>query len=510
MNNVLEYLEASALVHPEKTAVKDEKTSCTYRELQERAREIGSWLQRRVPVRKPVVVFMEKSVAALQLFMGIVYAGDFYVLTDPNFPVQRIGQILGVLEPEIVITHAEHRDKLEEAGYRGKIVMEPEISCEIDTEALAQIRNQALDTDPLYSIFTSGSTGVPKGVLICHRSVIDFINYFTEIFQIEENDVIGNQAPFDFDVSVKDIYSCLKTGATLVIIPKSYFMFPNAVIDMLEDNHVTTLIWAVSALCLLNRLHGLKYKVPSCINKIMFSGELMPVKQLNQWRACYPEAMFVNLYGPTEITCNCTYYILDRDFSEDERLPIGKAFPNERVFLLDEDDHEVTEKNKAGEICVAGTALALGYYNNPEMTAKSFTVNPLNKNYPEIVYRTGDLAYIGEDDRLYFAGRRDFQIKHMGHRIELEEIETVLGSLKSVEHACCFFDEEKNRVVAYYTGTDDKGEIIDEMKKKVPDFMVPNVFVNVEELPLNKNGKTDRNKLKEMYREGKKNGKERF
>ena len=180
MNNVLEYLEASALVHPEKTAVKDEKTSCTYRELQERAREIGSWLQRRVPVRKPVVVFMEKSVAALQLFMGIVYAGDFYVLTDPNFPVQRIGQILGVLEPEIVITHAEHRDKLEEAGYRGKIVMEPEISCEIDTEALAQIRNQALDTDPLYSIFTSGSTGVPKGVLICHRSVIDFINYFTE------------------------------------------------------------------------------------------------------------------------------------------------------------------------------------------------------------------------------------------------------------------------------------------------------------------------------------------
>ena len=295
-----------------------------------------------------------------------------------------------------------------------------------------------------------------------------------------------------------------------MIIPKSYFMFPNAVIDMLEDNHVTTLIWAVSALCLLNRLHGLKYKVPSCINKIMFSGELMPVKQLNQWRACYPEAMFVNLYGPTEITCNCTYYILDRDFSEDERLPIGKAFPNERVFLLDEDDHEVTEKNKAGEICVAGTALALGYYNNPEMTAKSFTVNPLNKNYPEIVYRTGDLAYIGEDDRLYFAGRRDFQIKHMGHRIELEEIETVLGSLKSVEHACCFFDEEKNRVVAYYTGTDDKGEIIDEMKKKVPDFMVPNVFVNVEELPLNKNGKTDRNKLKEIYREGKKNGKERF
>lgn len=507
MNNVLEYLEASVRACPDKTAAVDEKTSCTYKELKQRAEEIGSWLRKEVQAGKPVAVFMEKSVTALQLFMGIVYAGDFYVLIDPAFPTQRIQQILGVLNPEMVITYAEHRDRLREAGYNGKIAEAGEIHCDIHREALAEIRRQAVDTDPLYGIFTSGSTGVPKGVVICHRSVIDFIDCFTELFHIEEKDVIGNQAPFDFDVSVKDIYSCLKTGATLVIIPKSYFMFPNAVMDMLEEHHVTTLIWAVSALCLLNRLHGLKYKVPASINKIMFSGERMPVKQLNQWRAYYPNAMFVNLYGPTEITCNCTYYILDREFSEDENLPIGKPFPNERVFLLDDGEREVTEKHKSGEICVAGTALALGYYNNPEMTEKAFIQNPLNKNYPEIIYRTGDLGYIGEDERLYFAGRKDFQIKHMGHRIELEEIETVLGSLRDVEHACCFFDEKKNKVVAYYTGTEDKRGIIDEMKTKVPDFMVPNVFVNVEELPLNKNGKTDRNRLKEMYREGKHNGK---
>lgn len=507
--NVLEYLEASAKAYPEKIAAKDDKTCCTYRELEKRAKQIGTWLSKETQPHKPVAVFMEKSVAALQLFMGIVYAGDFYVLIDPNFPTWRIEQILGVLNPDIVITYPEYKDKLKEAGYGGKIAEVLEIQGDIDVMALENIRNQALDTDPLYSIFTSGSTGIPKGVLISHRSVIDFIDCFTELFHIEEKDVIGNQAPFDFDVSVKDIYSCLKTGATLIIIPKSSFMFPNAVIDMLEDNHVTTLIWAVSALCLLNRLHGLKYKVPSCINKIMFSGELMPIKQLNQWRNYYPHAMFVNLYGPTEITCNCTYYILDREFSEDDKLPMGTAFPNERVFLLDDCGQEVTEKNKAAEICVAGTALALGYYNNPEMTEKAFTQNPLNKNYPEIIYHTGDLAYIGEDEKFYFAGRKDFQIKHMGHRIELEEIEAVLGSLKDIEHACCFFDEQKNKVVAYYVGTDDKRAIIDNMKTKVPDFMVPNVFVNVEELPLNKNGKTDRNRLKEMYREGRaeKNGK---
>lgn len=506
MKNVLEYLEHTATLFPEKIAAKDENTECTYDELQAKARQIGTYVAQRVPLRRPVVVFMEKSVAALQIFMGIVSAGDFYVLVDPNFPLQRIMQILGVLQPEMVITKPEHSEKLKEAEYSGVITTYEEIP-EVEDEALlAEIRKQSLDTDPLYGIFTSGSTGVPKGVVICHRSVIDFIDCFTEIFQITNQDVIGNQAPFDFDVSVKDIYSCLKTGATLVIIPKAYFMFPNNVIDMLEDNHVTTLIWAVSALCLLNRLHGLKYKVPSAINKIMFSGEMMPIKQLNQWRSYYPDAMFVNLYGPTEITCNCTYYIVDREYSEEEKLPMGVPFPNERVFLLDEEDKEVTVSGKSGEVCVAGTALALGYYNNPEVTAKAFTQNPLNPHYPELIYRTGDLAHYSEDGQMYFAGRKDFQIKHMGHRIELEEIDTVLNSLCGIERACTFFDEKKNKVVAFYVGDDDKRGIIDDMKTKVPEFMVPNIFLQVEEMPLTKNGKIDRNYLKELYQNGGKHG----
>lgn len=502
MKNILEYLDNAALRFPDKIAAKDEKTQCTYDELRSKARQIGTYVAKRVPLRKPVVVFMEKSVETLQIFMGIVSAGDFYVLVDPSFPLQRITQILGVLEPEMVITKPEYREKLAEVAYEGTVVEYAQIDCVEDEALLLEIRKQSLDTDPLYGIFTSGSTGVPKGVVICHRSVIDFIECFTEIFGITDKDVIGNQAPFDFDVSVKDIYSCLKTGATLVIIPKAYFMFPNNVVDMLEDNKVTTLIWAVSALCLLNRLHGLKYKVPSAINKIMFSGEMMPIKQLNQWKNYYPDAMFVNLYGPTEITCNCTYYIVDREYAEDEKLPMGEAFPNERVFLLDEDDKEVKEPGKSGEVCVAGTALALGYYNNPEMTEKAFVQNPLNPYYPELIYRTGDLASYGEDGQMYFAGRKDFQIKHMGHRIELEEIDAVLNSLCGIERACTFFDDKKNKVVAFYVGDDDKRAIIDEMKTKVPEFMVPNIFMQVDEMPLTKNGKLDRNYLKELYRDG--------
>lgn len=501
MKNVLEYLEQTVRTYPEKIAVRDDKNSCTYYELEQRAKEIGTYLSKVTKRGRPIAVFMEKSVETLQAFLGIVYSGGFYTLIDPEFPAQRIEQILDILKPEAVITNIENIIKIREIGYTKCIVDISEIGQETDSDKLNGIRAASIDTAPLYCNFTSGSTGTPKGVLVCHRSVIDFIDNFTEIFNITEQDVIGNQAPFDFDVSVKDIYSCLKTGASLVIIPKSFFMFPKKVIDMLEDNRVTTLIWAVSALCLVNRLHGLQYKIPAHINKILFSGEMMPVNQLNEWREYYKEALFVNLYGPTEITCNCTYHMIDRRYSPQEKIPIGKAFPNELVFLLDENDNEIpdTAPYKSGEICVAGTALALGYYNNRTMTEKSFICNPVNKSYPEIIYRTGDLAYYGENGELYFAGRKDFQIKHMGHRIELEEIETALLSIPMVFQTCCFFDEEKKKLVAYYAGDVDKRQIIDEMKQKVPVYMIPNTFVQTEVFPITRNGKTDRNAIRKLY-----------
>lgn len=507
MKNVLEYLEESTLKHPDKQAARDDKESCTYKELVRAAKGIGTLLAGRICERMPVAVFMDKSVACLKAFMGILYSGCFYSLVDPSFPDERIRSMLDTLQNDIVITKKEHEQKLRATGYNGQIIFVEDLdNLPCDEIALSHIRDMATDMDGVYCNFTSGSTGVPKGVLVCHRSIIDFIDNFTDLFQITGEDVIGNQAPFDFDVSVKDIYSTLKVGATIVMIPKSYFMFPNQVVDMLDENNVTTLIWAVSALCLLNRLHGLKYKVPAKINKILFSGEMMPIKQLNGWRSCYPDAMFVNLYGPTEITCNCTYYILDRDFAEGETLPIGYAFPNEKVFLLNDADKEITRNmpNITGEICVAGTCLALGYYNNEEMTEKAFTKNPLEKRFPEMIYRTGDLGYRNEDGLLFFAGRKDFQIKHMGHRIELEEIESVLGSVSFVCQCCCFFDEEKSKVVACYVGDGDKRQIVEEMRKKVPDYMVPNVFIPMDELPITKNGKTDRALLKIQYKSGRK------
>lgn len=192
------------------------------------------------------------------------------------------------------------------------------------------------------------------------------------------------------------------------------------------------------------------------------------------------------------------YYEVDREFSLGETLPLGKPFPNERVFLLDEEDHLVTEPGKEGEICVAGTALALGYCHNPEAEKRAFVQNPLNKRYPEQIYRTGDLAMFNEQGEMVFASRKDFQIKHMGHRIELGEIETAMERIPGIRRCCCLFQEEKKRITAYYQGDLEKKEIAAKLKKWLPAYMIPNRFCQMETFPLNKNGKIDRKALAEQ------------
>lgn len=503
--NILEYLEDSSKRFPDKTAFADEHSSCTFRELEMTARRIGTDLAKYFVPRNPVPVFMEKSVETIGVFMGVVYAGCFYVLIDTKQPASRLNQILEILDSEVIVTSEKYLEDLKKLDFKGEVLLAKNLAEEPENkELLKEIRAQAVDMDPLYGIFTSGSTGVPKGVVVGHRSVLDFIDCFTELFDIAEKDVIGNQAPWDFDVSVKDIYSGLKTGATVQIIPKQMFSFPTKLIDYMIERGVTTLIWAVSALCIISTLNGFEYKVPDKIKKILFSGEAMPVKHLNIWRKYLPDVMYVNIYGPTEITCNCTYYIIDREFQPGDVLPMGKAFPNEKVFLLDEKNRLITENNKTGELCVTGSALALGYYKNREQTEKAFVQNPLNDRYLEMMYRTGDLAYYNELGELCFASRKDFQIKHMGHRIELGEIEAAMEKIPEIIRSCCIFDSAKSKIVAFYEGDIERRPLARSLGQYVPAFMVPNVFRQVERMPLTKNGKIDRKALTAAYQEEKK------
>lgn len=503
IRNILDYLEQSARHYPDKIAFADEMSTCTYKELWETARSVGTKLANYVPPRSPVPVFMEKRVETIYAFLGAVYAGCFYVLLDPKLPSERLKQILQTLQSEVLVLHPDYEKQFKALEYERNVVNILEaLQEEEDAVLLEAIREQRLDIDPLYAIFTSGSTGIPKGVLVSHRSVIDFMEEFVDIFGITDKDVIGNQAPFDFDVSVKDIYSTLKTGATMQIIPKKMFSFPTKLLDYLDEREITTLIWAVSALCIVTTLKGLEYKVPQKVNKIIFSGEVMPIKHLNEWKKYLPDALYANVYGPTEITCNCTYYIVDREFQPGESLPIGQPFPNEKVFLLDEGNQLVREAGKKGEICVSGTALSLGYYRNPEQTKKVFVQNPLNEKYLERIYRTGDMAYYGHDGYLYFASRKDFQIKHMGHRIELGEIELAMEMAEGIRRACCTYDEPENKIIAFYEGEAEKRQIVRALGKKLPAYMIPNVWVKMDRLPITKNGKIDRKKMLKEYREG--------
>ena len=261
---------------------------------------------------------------------------------------------------------------------------------------------------------------------------------------------------------------------------------------------VTTLTWAVSALTLVSSLKGLKYRVPEHVNKVMFSGEAMPPKQLRLWQEALPNARFVNLYGPTEITCNCTYYRVEREYEDGEKIPIGNAFPGRTVFLLDEAEQEIAVPGVPGEICAAGESLAQGYYRNEEQTDKQFVMYPVGGGELQRIYRTGDLGYYDKEGRLVFAGRKDFQIKHMGHRIELEEIESAMNAVENVQRSCCIFQEEKNRIIGFYMGEIEPSGIRKKLKEKLPVYMVPPKLIRMQVMPLNKNGKTDRNYLKKM------------
>ncbi|MCQ2591524.1 MAG: AMP-binding protein [Treponema sp.] len=491
---VLDYLEETAVNYPDKIAFADVNEQITWSELVYNAKNLSTVIEKYFLPFSAVPIMGDKNIHTIELFFAALYAGCFYCFFDSTFPQERIASMINTLEAQHILVTSGFVKRIENQNIKPVIIQE--MTSEI-TDYTGLRRSQIIDTDLVYANFTSGSTGTPKAVAVSHKCVIDFISCFTETFNIQSNENIANQAPFDFDVSVKDIFSGVFTGAAVHLIPKMFFSFPTKLLDFLVEREITTLIWAVSALCIISSLDGFSYKVPSTIKKIMFSGEVMPVKHLHIWQKYIPQAQYVNLYGPTEITCNCTYHIINQPVAEDGVIPMGIAFKNERVFLLDENDKLITEKNVSGEVCVSGTCVAPGYYNNWDKTNSVFVQNPLENRRYERIYRTGDLAKIGDDGLFYYVGRKDFQIKHMGHRIELSEIEGALLGMEQLTRTCCIF--ANNKITAFYTGTEiEKKEIVTYLKQKLPVFMIPSDFIYLSEFVLNKNGKIDRNVLQGM------------
>ncbi len=497
--NFLEYLEATAVRLPEKIALTDETAEFTFSRLLHASRAIGSALLPLTKKNAPVIVFCSRTAISVAGFLGALQAGCCYVPLDAKMPAARMETILRQVRPAAVLC-AQKDMKLgkELENFAPVLLLEQCQHCPEDEQGLQARRDAVLDIDPAYVIYTSGSTGTPKGILISHRAIIDFAEWLGDFSGVRENDVLANQAPFFFDLSMKDLTSCLRGGLTLHILPKKLFMFPKLLTAFLNEKGVTVLFWATSAFRMVAVSGILEKQPPLSVRKVILGGEALQSAHLRRWQEALPQTQIINLYGPTEVTVDCTCFSIERTFADDEPIPIGKACKNMEIFLLDDALRPVPH-GEVGEICVRGIGLAIGYLDEPEKTNAAFIQNPLNPRYPDRLYRTGDLAKRDKDGNLLFMARKDDQIKHMGYRIELGEVETAICAIPGVQAAACLFDKENDKIVCFCQSTSTVEALVTAAKQRIPKYMTPNVWRMEQRLPANANGKIDRVKLRERY-----------
>lgn len=502
MKHILELLDRTVRRWGSRPAFGDEHIILTWDEVDTAVQRVGTALAQYSVQRRPVALYLDHEVPCLLAMLGTLAAGGFYTVLDTAQPPERVRRITGQLEPALLVTDAAHREAADALGLACPVVeMADALNAVPDSFALQTLRNESLDTDLAYVLFTSGSTGAPKGVAIQHRAVLAYSAWAAATFGIDETTVFGNQTPFYFSMSVTDLYTSLRTGAQVQVLPRRLFSFPVQLLDYLTVHEVNTLYWVPSALGGVVRWKALDYTALPPLRTILFAGETMPTPYLNYWQAHYPGALFANLFGPTETTDICAYYIVDRAFSDDEPLPIGCACDNCGLLVLT-DDGRAAEHGAVGELCVRGSFLAAGYYNMPDKTAERFCPNPLQPHYPEIIYRTGDLVRYDENGLLQYMGRADNQIKHMGYRIELGEIETAAFGQEGLQSCACIYDAPKDRLVLFFTGR--KGleeELRVRLAGRLPAYMQPTAYRRLQAMPQNQNGKIDRAALRALCKE---------
>lgn len=500
MKNVLEFFEKTTIEYPDKIGFTDSGRKATFSEVMQNAKAIGTHLSEE-GTKRPVAILIDKSVSCIEAMLGAMYAGDFYIVVDVHSPTDRIENILNTLDCPVIIAD-NNSAELAESLNKDFYLYETLVKSTVDKDRLFEIRSHMIDMDTAYILFTSGSTGMPKGTIISHRALISYINWVTEEFGFDENTSFGSQTPLYFSMSVTDFYSTIKCGCTYNIIPKSNFSFPLNLIKYLNDYEINTIYWVPTAISILSNWKAFDVEKPRYLKTVLFAGEVMPTKQLNYWIKNLDSSItYANLFGPTETTDICTFYVVDREFADDESLPIGKACDNCDVFIVNADG-EKAKPDEEGELFVRSSFMADGYYKNSEKTADAFVQNPINSYYPERVYKTGDIVKYNDKGELIYITRKDFQIKRMGYRIELGEIEAGANSVAKVKACACVYDKEVDCLVLVYEGAiKDSNVVLEAVKNKVPSYMTPDKVLRIKEMPKNANGKIDRKALQSLYKE---------
>lgn len=502
IKNIIEYFIETVKNNNNKIALVEGEKKITFRDLHRKSKILSSSIIDCVNYsNKPIAVFLPKTINSVISDIAITYSSNIYMNLDVKTPLDRINNIISLIEPKLIITNSLYFMQVESLGLSIPILNIDTIDFQnglIKEEVILNRLTKLIDTDPYCIINTSGSTGTPKGVVLNHKSFVDFTEWSIDTFKFSEDEIIGSLSPLVFDIYSYELCLMMSKGSTIVLIPDTLAAFPIKILEILEKQNVTFLFWVPTIMVNIANMRLLDKIHLTSIKTVWFAGEVFPTKQFNYWKNNIKDCLFANLYGPIEITLDCTYFIVDRDIPDDEPLPIGKACRNTDILILNDED-KLVAKGEEGELCVRGTSLAMGYYNNPEKTSLAFVQNPLNSSYPEIIYRTGDVVTVNNRDEIIFKGRKDSLIKHLGYRIELGEIEHVIvNTLKIAKNVCVVYNLNNKEITLFYEAGNEipVSEFRKELTKALPKYMIPTVYTFMRELPRNTNGKIDRLILK--------------
>jgi D-alanine--poly(phosphoribitol) ligase subunit 1 len=452
-----------------------------------------------------VGIRLDKCSLAYSLIIGCLKIGAPYFIVDPANPQTRVKHILNKCEPRLILSAKDAPIDLPDR----RVI---EVDRENEFAALDSVTGafepvaDLVGTDPAYIMFTSGSTGFPKGAVMSHANLVNFIQWARWEFSVTPDDVFTNVNPLYFDNSVFDFYASIMNGASLVPFDAPTMKDPYGVLRRIDELQCTIYFSVPSLLIYFQTLKMITPEAFAQVRTVIFGGEGYPKTKLKELFDClHTRAELVNVYGPTECTCICSAYrVTAADFENlDGCPPLGGPIPNFSFTILNEQD-KAAAPDEVGELCLGGPCVGLGYFNEPELTSAAFRQNPLNPNYDERLYRTGDLVRLSKDDgKIHFVGRKDNQIKHQGYRIELGEIEHALCRIPAVDEAVALHTAKDgiSLIVAVVAGRN--GLQADRIRKEianiVPAYMVPGRVEILERLPKNQNGKIDRKMLKSRY-----------
>ena len=507
MNKLItDYLDVISEEYYQKKAFVTPDGYLTYFELIEKAKAFASYIAQIGIYHKAIVILMPESLKSIVSFIGVAYSGNFYTPISPDTPKSRISLILSILQPSLVVVEKKDYQKVmpiissqecsEVAFY------EDMIECSPYLDKLLDVRRKMVDSDLLYVLFTSGSTGIPKGVAVPHNNAVFTVEVQSEEYSFDENLIIGNQFALYFAASVFIIYGTIYSKGTCCFGFDKYFFNKNKWRELLKNLGVNVLTGMPATFNLLRKAGCIGVSKIANIKKIIFGGDRMLVKDVKTLINVFCEAEIFAVYGATEVggnmfACSVNQWLIDRNRGDDEYLPMGKKLRNIDVFLMNGDSKsEKQEGVQKGEMYIRFSALPFGYFANEKKTSEVYIDNPYQKNYKEKIFRSKDMVYKDSDGYYYYINRLDFMIKRHGFRIELGEIESASLECDYVNQACCIWDEEKELLLLFYVGDINEGEIYQSIRMTLPSYMIPDRIIRIEEIPLNTNGKYDRQKLK--------------